>query len=361
LALGAFGLFVLFALASIGTFGTSAEGWATDILRKAADLHTREGEPLKYGLAVFGALTTLLSGSWGVFKLWHFAEQRMPQRIEEFLLHNERHLIEAGPALLRAIEAPGPQKSWRAPIAFVGPLNDAMRKIGAGNTASAIPDLAHSIHQLSTKRELWTKYEGQTRVQLVNAHLLRGAALAAEAGMKSGEEARRLDIDAEHHFSQAIELDRENAEAYYFRGLQRLRLARRAPASEDLTTATKLSSTEPQSLVRSRANYCLGKLMDEENPNSNLARDRLNEAIDCMPDDLAHSEEGAEIYLYRAKIALGRRKPDTTVAGSCLSQAEDALSGLDSTRARACRTRIAENWRLLKEIAERNSVAPQGG
>lgn len=306
-----------------------------------------------------GATGTLISGTWAIYKIWHFAEHRMPQRIEEFLEHNDKRLFEAGPMLLRAIEAPGSQKPWRAPIAFVGPLNDAMRKIGFGNIAAASPDLGESIRLLKAKREKWESYEEQTRVQLANAHLLRGAVLAADAGTTSGETARKLDKDAEHEFAAAIELDSENAEAYYYRALQRLRLGQIAPAKLDFESAIEQTSDKKQSLIGSRANYCLGKLLGEEKTSPGTAYDRLKNATEQMPNDLAHSPEGAEILLLRAEMALDRRPPATTVASQCIKHAIDAVAGCETIRASKIRERAASSQMRFYAITQPASGATQ--
>ena len=52
---------------------------------------------------LIGALGTILSISWGIYKSWYYAERNLPTRIEEFLARNDDRLQEARSILLARI------------------------------------------------------------------------------------------------------------------------------------------------------------------------------------------------------------------------------------------------------------------
>ena len=362
---------VALLVGSLGGFGPETQKVIASAYTTIVNfLNGNDKEIGRLGILV-GALGTVFSGSYAIYKVLYFAEKRMPQRIEEFLEHNERHLLDAGPMLLRAIESPGAQKPWRAPIAFVGPLNDAMRRIAAGDTSAAIPDLAESIKLLTIKRDTWKSYESQTRFQLVNAHILRGVSLAAEAGLlhcdptridptistaeKRFDVARVKDSEARNHFTKAIDLDPENPEPYYYRGLQLLRLNHGAPARLDFESAVEHSMDDEKSFVGARANYCLARILIKEQTSPGKASEHLRRATEQMPDELAHSEEGGEIFLLRAEHGLRLSRPTLNVSTQCFKRAYDAVAGIRTSRARAIQERIEAGLRQMNEIARQTA------
>ena len=129
---GVVGLSCLVTAAALGLLGAEAASGTAAAWSEIRGFLVHNDRPVTQLVGVTGVIGTFFSGGWAIYKIWHFAEVRMPQRIAEFLAHNDQRLDEIRPMLIAAIEAPGTAKPFRAPIAFAGPLNDAMRRIGQG-------------------------------------------------------------------------------------------------------------------------------------------------------------------------------------------------------------------------------------
>ena len=176
-------LVVSLATASaLGLLGVDAAAWTEDAWSATRGFLDHNDRHVRQLVGVGGIVGTAISFGWGVYKIWHFAEVHMPARIAEFLEVNDQRLDAVRPMLLRAIEAPGTTKPMKAPVAFVGPLNDALRRIGFGHADAADAALAHAIEALEKKRAAAALYDAQTRRQLASADLLRGMVLTAAAG-----------------------------------------------------------------------------------------------------------------------------------------------------------------------------------
>lgn len=355
-AAGAFIVFLAFILASTGIFGTGAETWAKRILGKAKELYSENGELLRYALAAFGALTTLLSGGWAIFKLWHFSERHMPQRIEEFLDRNAILLDGARPMLLKSIEAPGPQKPWKAPIAFVGPMNDAIKEIRVKNekplnVKSALSSLDDAIDQLIAKLDDWQEYERQTKQQLMDAQVLRGVLLAAQAGMERGTRSAVDDECALGDFTAAAAQANDlptlhgSIEARYYAALQKLRLGRINEAEAELTRIINDTSTL-QSISRSRSLYTRTRIrLEHRNAPAGGAIGPLAQAVASLPPGYPPTEEIAEIHLLRGRVNKAQGNP---IAANCFDDAINVLDRgkLTSQRARAIREEVEREQQL---------------
>lgn len=89
----------------------------------------------------------------------------------------------------------------------------------------------------------------------------------------------------------------------------------------------------------------MGKIKAEASaPSPGIARDYLSDAVEKMPSELVHSEEGGEMLLYRAQFnqSIGNK----VIARRCYEKSIGAVAGYDTARARNIRSnaeaRLAE-------------------
>lgn len=253
--------------------------------------------------------------------------------------------------LLKSIEAPGPQKSWKAPIAFVGPMNDAIKQIRLNNEVphnvkSALSSLDVAIDQLMAKLDDWKEYERQTKQQLIDAQILRGVLLAAKAGMVQGARATVVDEDALADFTaattQASALPALHGafEARFYAALQKLRLRKIAEAEYELTSIINETNGQ-QDLYRARSLFTFARLKIELRntpPGGVIAP--LAQAVASLPTDYPPTVEIAEIHLMRG--IMNKAHGNIAVATNSFA---DTISVLDrgkltSDRARKIREEV---------------------
>ncbi len=340
--------------AALGAFGPDAAQWTAAAWSDIRAFLAHNDRPVAQLISVTGVVGTLFSGGWAVYKIWHFAEVRMPQRIAEFLAHNDQRLDAVRPMLIAAIEAPGSAKPMRAPIAFVGPLNDALRKIGFGHADATGDDLARAIEGLEKQRTAAALYDAQVRRQLAAAHLLRGMVLTAQAGQQAAPHAAERDFAAVDHFSAALDIDPADADALFYRGLVWARLGRTDAAETDFQQAVELTAGR-QGVVRARANYCLAILVQQRSGGQRAPLAHMAQAIASLPPEHAHTEEAGEMHLYRA--ATQERLGYVGAAKTSYQDAAKAVHSLGSRRARAAIDTAEAALRRLNQKADAGDAA----
>ncbi len=356
---GVTALACLVTVSALGVLGVDAAHWTAAAWSDIRAFLTHNDRPVTQLVSVTGVIGTVFSGGWAVYKIWHFAEVRMPQRIAEFLAHNDERLDAIRPMLIAAVEAPGTTKPMRAPIAFVGPLNDAMRRIGFGQADATEGDLARAIEGLEKQRATAALYDAQVRRQLAAAHLLRGMVLTAQAGLDgrpgAARSAAERDFAAVDHFSAALDVDPSDADALFYRGLVWARLGRTDAAEADFQKAVELTAGR-KGVVRARANYCLAILVQNRSAGSRATLTNMAQAIASLPPEHTHSEEAGEMHLYRA--ATQERLGYVAAAKTSYQDAAKAVHSLDSRRARVAIAAAEAALRRLNQKSESTDATP---
>jgi tetratricopeptide (TPR) repeat protein len=295
-----------------------------------------------------GVVTTLLSGSWAIYKSWWYSERNLPKRLAEFLERNDDRLRSARPLLLENIEAPNPNRSIRTPITFVGPLNLALGRIRLGKVDKAQELLNTSIERLRTQQELCKDYDKQTARQRVTAHLLRGIAIAARATMAtSTDDRQKLDRESFAQFDEAANIDPQDAEALYYRGRQSMRMGQALMASHDLRQAALLAGDGP-SIVKARALYANAQIAKEDQA-WQTALLRMAACIDACPATFKHCEEYAEMNEFRGTVQENHPNNYMEAARASYRDAAAVFSTLHSERAKNGLSRVNDALGRLSE------------
>jgi tetratricopeptide (TPR) repeat protein len=298
-------LILICALAMAAASGAFGEEMR-QLLRAAwqdlnAFLETNEKQLDRVWRAI-GALGTILSASWAIYKSWYYAEHNLPTRLAQFLVRNEQRLENARKALLEVIEGPGPRKPFKAPICFVAPMNVALRQLRFGKTVGASSELTAAIDQLQKQISAWEGHRSHLQSQLAAAHLLKGAILAADAGMIRDNRSRADDLIAHDHFDAALQLNDLDAQALTYRGLQSMRLDQVSNAFADFDAAERLFGDE-KSKPHVRALYYRAQICAERKPPSlGLANRLMNRASAHMPKEMLDTLEAAEMFEFQGKV-----------------------------------------------------------
>lgn len=181
---------------------------------------------------VLGALGTIASLAFAIYKAWANAERNFPQRLREFLERNDPRLFDARHKLVDII-SDRRRRNIDEPVCFVGPLNDALSSIGLGRVDHADNALANAARLASIQIEALKKVEERYRRELAAANLLRGAIIAAKATMAREVDSRSIDLEAESCFATALKYDPTDKLTLFCRGLHYCRLGKYRSALDD--------------------------------------------------------------------------------------------------------------------------------
>lgn len=292
---------------------------------------------------MMGALGTILSVGFAIYKWWHGSEANFPYRLAEFLQRNDARLRAARPELASLAAMPM-KRSIDAPVCLVGPLNDAFNRVRLGKAREAEGGLTQAI-ELGERQMNAHEAQAQTyRNELGTAHLLKAIVVSAQAGMDGRRAGRDAELAANAHFRAALRLnDKDNLARYYW-GLHLLRLGQVQAALEQFLVVA--NGAAGQDDVASRACYYAARIYvsNGSDYNANLMMIR---GVQFATADLGMSLELARMHVFHAEIR--ERLGYFGVASSSYLSAEEALRHNSSREASDLVDTVRRRQALLQQ------------
>src|SRR5262249_16211808 len=188
-----------------------------------------------------------------------------------------------------------------------------------GRRPKADESLQATLSELEKQIGLWNTHKKEYELRKQQVCLLKGAIAAARAAKKTGEEARKDNLEALGFFEDAFGLsNKTDFEALEYVGHQQVRLGEYQAALE---TFGELAASTPDtlSLIRARALKFQAEVWECRKPHANLQKANavLIEAVKALPGNapLLDKAEIQEMHgRVREKAAIGRATQSYTEA-----------------------------------------------
>ena len=232
-----------------------------------------------------------------------------------------------------------------------------------GRRPRADESLQATLDELQKQLNNWGGQKKEYELRKAQACLLKGAIAAARAATKTGEEARKDNVEALGYFQDAFDLsDKKDAEALEYIGHQQVRLGDHQPAIvsfEDLAAMTP----EGPSLLRARARKFQAEVQEfRPQPNYLKANYALINAVASLPPD-APLLEKAEIHevhgRVREKEGIGLATQSYTEAERFYQRIVDGKNDADVPIAKAGLARVREALQRIR-LQPIQPTAPNG-
>jgi hypothetical protein len=246
-----------------GAFGATTQRWAKQLVDPAF-VWIPHGEMLERIAKVLGALGTVMTAAFGIYKAVYYADRNLPERLAQLLERTDDKLMGSRAPLLAAIENRRP--AFATPpssIFYVGPLNHAFKQMGLSNHATAKSSLDSALLELERQLEVSERQRRSFEEQKVAAHIFRGSIVSArtEYDVADGKDPEKGRLLAEHEFSKAIALRPKDIDALELRGRQRVLLKNHVGALEDLDKLCRLAKVAGLSVRTARAHRLVGEIL----------------------------------------------------------------------------------------------------
>lgn len=271
---------------------------------------------------VVGSILALVPGSFALYKWVYYRYSRLPERLDDMLLKEERRLRVARDRLLAVIERPSPIKPFTAPIFVVPSLARAMRSMkwtrwrNGKSFANADESLETALAEIDGQLRFWGEKRANYDRQRATAYLLKGAIAAANgaktrASGKDGAEHARIALD---YFLKALEIDSSDHQALEYVAHQQRVLGL---IDEAIANYLKLESVtnkpEPEMvLIRMRALRYTGELLEKKYDTTDVkvrlgeASANLREALRIVPPRVRDDLDHAFVHRYMASVEAKR-------------------------------------------------------
>ena len=254
---------------------------------------------------VLGAVGTLMTAAFGVYKGIYYADRNLPERLMQLLERTDQRLLGDRQPLLSAVADNRPGSRARASLFYVAPLNRALDAMRFGNYRAAEVSLNEALRELKEQMEVSGRQQRSFEEQKVAAHILRGSIASARAEYdaqdgKSPDHGRKL---AEREFSEALQLRPEDLDALELRGRQRQILGNHPGAIADYNALVEAAIRAKAALRAARGYRLAGELKESEGNKAALVQARQ-----CLVDGLstiaAAGTPDSEVWLEKARILL---------------------------------------------------------
>ncbi len=166
-------------------------------------------------LQAMAALLSIATGSYGVYKAYHFAESRLANRLLEFLQREEARLSDARQKIMAAQARQPPATTHVKQIFANRPLSDGLMQMGFGKKEKAEHALEEALKLIEERVHAASRWQSAQMRQKSAALLLLGAIADAKGHHGSALE----------HFEEALNVNPEDLEARKYAGQQLLKNA----------------------------------------------------------------------------------------------------------------------------------------
>lgn len=285
----------------------------------------------------------IISGCYGILKTWQFSEQRIYERLLEYLQREEKRLADARSRVASTITKRVPGDIGRQPVYSNIALGKALKAMRFGRAKKAHPRLEEAIGFAKEKIEVSSKLLQSHRNQLATSYVLLGAMADADA----------KHIIAFDNFQKALEIVPDDPEVLEYSGLQQLRVPNAAQAIEIFRRLEALGRSRNDALVVARGiHYQAQAYMSLPKPDLNAANRILLPIIGAFPAVMPQIER-AEIHELHGNV---RRDLKFRNSNDSYTNALTIYSTVHAQKRADVRARdgIA---RVTAEIAKLNAVA----
>ena len=284
---------------------------------------------------VLGALGTLMTAAFGVYKGIYYADRNLPERLMQLLERTDQRLLGDRQPLLAAVAESRPGFRARPSVFYVAPLNRALDAMRFGNYRAAETALNQALREIKEQMDVAGRQQRSFEEQKVAAHILRGSIASARAEYntydgKSPDADRAL---AEHEFSQALDLRPKDLDALELRGRQRALRGNHDGALGDFDALAASAKTASNPLRRARAYRLQGELLEGQVAPKSLAeaRRRLHSGLITL-DTMGSLRDAELLEKGRLHLAYGRVQRSRQMLPSARRHLEDAIGCLLSSR-----------------------------
>ena len=235
------------------------QGWLNPLLARIP-----RPELLEQLARVLGAIATLMTAAFGVYKGIYYADRNLPERLTQLLSRTDQRLVGDRQPLLAAVTENRPASRVRESVFYVGPLNRALRAMQFGDHPAADMSLREALRDIEGQMEVSAKQRCNFEEQKVAAHILRGSIASARAEYNA-QDGKSPDADralAEQEFTLALDLRPKDLDALELRGRQRQALGNFAGALSDYSSLAEAALSANTILRAARAHRLSGELKE---------------------------------------------------------------------------------------------------
>ncbi len=291
-----------------------------------------------------GSVAALVPGSFVIYKWWNYRNSRLPQRLNDLLVKDEKRLRdEARLALLQAVKTPNAARNSVTPPLFAEPmLKKTIRNLNWSGWMNPFPfaspeqELKLALVEIEQRLSFCDKSRDYCKKQEALAYIVKGAIAAARAGTPgvSPEKADRDNRAALHDFNRALEINPVDIEALGYVAHQQRVLGQdeQALASYHQLAALTLNSGEQAKLVNARSYRHIGEIREKQHERTNIglrlttARQNLDLAYLAIPSFARGQLEHAAIREVQARLA--RKDDAATLPTTYYSEARSVYEAI---------------------------------
>ena len=293
-----------------------------------ADLVEAWKKTLDPAIWLIGSVAALVPGSFAIYKWWNYRNSRLPQRLTDLLVRDEKRLREeARLALLQAVNTPSAARESVTPPLFTVPtLKKTIRNLNWSGWMNPFPfataeqELELALVEIEQRLAFCDKSRDNCKKQEALAYIVKGALAVARAGQTgtSPENADRYNRKALNDFSRALEIDPDDLEAIEYLAHQQRVLRQDLPAIISYQRLIMLTQNgnDTLKLITARAYRHTGEILETQFDQTGIglrltnARQNLDMAYAAIPSFARGQLEHAAIREVQARLA---RKDAATI------------------------------------------------
>jgi hypothetical protein len=205
---------VVILAVDVGLVTDDARSWQRGWFHYLETQYGLNADSIDRAIKVIGLAVSTVLGALGFSRAWHYAERKLPARIDDFLNRVDQRHLSARRALLapystrvlKDIPAPKPEaKSWRRLFPFVGKLS---ARAATNRALVSLAPIDDEIGVLNRKRASCDK-------QKATRHLLRGIEFTFDAASMEPDSENQRDKNREalREFEEVLKLDESDLDA----------------------------------------------------------------------------------------------------------------------------------------------------
>lgn len=318
-----------------------------------------------------GIAATLLSGVWAIHKGLYFANHNLPDRLQEYLDRRDDRLREVYANQLAMIRAPLLRPGYGTPPVSRSALTDLLRSMGFGKPKSAQEELRSRLAELSGQVETAARYHEGFSKEKVQAHILLGATLVADAealasgSVASGEplshRTRQLHQRALDEFNKARAIDGGNLDALELRAAQLATLGEPG-ASEALAELRSAAVAQHNPVRQARALRLMAERYEQSGVRTHAklyAVPLIREAEQLLADRSSPGEQGIDLEKALTFETAGRIRQKIGQLRSARTNCGLAIAHYRNVPTEFARAKAAELEAKLKSLGSTGPDSPQ--
>jgi hypothetical protein len=257
-----------------GWLGEPLQVWIKSQLDVAIEFYSANEKVIELSAKIIGAIFTAVTGVYGIVKARHYAEKRLPLRLDEFIQGCQSAIVEHREVMLGQLSLKyaesniGRSRLWRRNSAaqverYLKDLDEQAEQTGLIQPLTILDDRLNKLRQ-------WTRANEQ---QKATAHLVRGleATYQVDAALKLiGPHTEQTSIKlasmrekAVSDFDTAAKLDPVDFRPLEYSARQRAALKQFQKSIDDVNSWIQRAEKVNNEFQKARATSCLGQVLFE--------------------------------------------------------------------------------------------------